>query len=1115
VRLRQQCRGRLPFAIGRSVPQNDKIPMIRVFESASAADRLDEARQFLMAVPPEAEAIVVGNTRESADDLVRTLSKDIVATFGLHRFSLTQLAVRLATAAMARRGLAPSTALGTEAVAARVAFEVMRRGELKYFAPVVNRPGFAAALAGSIRELRASGVSADAIEDLGDAGLDLAHLLRDFEAQLSSAGIADRAELFSIATEVVENREDALIGAPILLLDVAIASGTERNFISALCSCAPQSLATVPAGDDWTLSALGKIRPERTSAAKKFETSLARLQNYVFLDLPAASYPKDDHVHVFSAPGEGRECVEIARRLLEEADNGVRFDEMAILLRAPETYASLLEAALDRAGIPAYFARGTHRPDPAGRGFVVLLACAAEGFSAKRFAEYLSLGQVPALRKDGTAPSDRQVWSPASDESIPPAIAVEVPGEADGVSEQRPDSDDEPLVAGTLRAPQKWEQLLVEAAVIGGKERWLRRLDGIAAELRLKISGLQELEPESPKLIWLQRELVHLAHLRRFALPIIQELSALPRRATWGEWLEALEHLAPMVLRRPERVLSVLAELRPMAGIGPVTLDEVRQVLTARLTQLEVKPPSRRYGCVFISTPEQARGRSFEVVFVPGLAERIFPQKLREDPVLLDDLRCQISSADPPLLTRTDRAAEERLRLRLAAGAARNQIYFSYPRVEVAFARPRVPSFYALDVTRTTLGYLPNVDVFEREAAEQSNALLAWPAPIDPRQAIDDIEYDLATLRPLLQAKPADVSGRARYLMELSPDLGRSLRSRWFRWHKPWTSADGLCLPTDATRRALADYRLKARAYSPTSLQLFAACPYRFLLSAIYRLAPREEPVPIQSLDPATRGTIFHSVLARFVREALKDTSLPLRVESIGKAQMLADEILDRIAAEYRELLVPAIERVWDDEVEQMRGDLRGWLLRLAEQQDGWSPLLVEYAFGLSENGAHHPTSTSDPATLADGFQVHGIIDLIEENASQALRVTDYKTGKDRTEEGMIVGHGELLQPVLYSLSAEATREHCVTEARLWYCTATGSYRERVVSINDQTRNAGLEVLRIVDSAIENAFLPPAPKERGCQWCDFRVVCGPYEELRVTRKDQGPLAILAHLREMK
>src|SRR4029453_5181418 len=103
----------------------------------------------------------------------------------------------------------------------------------------------------------------------------------------------------------------------------------------------------------------------------------------------------------FSAPGEGRECVEIARRILKEARRGVGFDEMAILVRSPHSYFGLLEHALRRADVPGWFDRGTRRPHPAGRAFLALLACAAEHLSAARFAEYLSLSQVPDAERAG------------------------------------------------------------------------------------------------------------------------------------------------------------------------------------------------------------------------------------------------------------------------------------------------------------------------------------------------------------------------------------------------------------------------------------------------------------------------------------------------------------------------------------------------------------------------------------------------------------------------------------------------------------------------------------------------------------------------------------------
>jgi ATP-dependent helicase/nuclease subunit B len=77
---------------------------------------------------------------------------------------------------------------------------------------------------------------------------------------------------------------------------------------------------------------------------------------------------------------------------------------MAVLLRSPEEYRANLEEAFNRAGISVHFDRGTRRPDPAGRAFCALLKCATEGLSARRFAEYLSLGQVPDAVIGGAPP---------------------------------------------------------------------------------------------------------------------------------------------------------------------------------------------------------------------------------------------------------------------------------------------------------------------------------------------------------------------------------------------------------------------------------------------------------------------------------------------------------------------------------------------------------------------------------------------------------------------------------------------------------------------------------------------------------------------------------------
>ena len=113
-----------------------------------------------------------------------------------------------------------------------------------------------------------------------------------------------------------------------------------------------------------------------------------------------------------------------------------------------------------------------YAPDPSGRAFCAsLLRCAAEGLAARRFAEYLSLGQVPDATSAGTPPeaaprSER--WVHPDAELAPgrlgrgaplnmprrcpmcPAVGVADPGS---------------VIGGQLRAPRRWQ------APPGGRQR--------------------------------------------------------------------------------------------------------------------------------------------------------------------------------------------------------------------------------------------------------------------------------------------------------------------------------------------------------------------------------------------------------------------------------------------------------------------------------------------------------------------------------------------------------------------------------------------------------------------------------------------------------------------
>jgi RecB family exonuclease len=744
-------------------------------------------------------------------------------------------------------------------------------------------------------------------------------------------------------------------------------------------------------------------------------TSLESLQRRLFTADAVPRRDEDGSVEIFSTSGEALECVEIARRILA-AD--VPFDEVAILLRSPERHQPLVVEALRRAGIPSHCTHGTMRPDAAGRAFLALLHCAAERLSASRFAEYLSLGQAGA--------------------------------------------------------PASWERLIVDAAVIGGADRWRMRLDGLREELahRYAIDRDEAVE----------RRHASRGNLAERGRPIIDRLAALPASATWAEWLETLGELAQFTLEDPERVVELLEQLEPMGDIGPVGLAEVLLVLSPRLNSLREIPKGAPYGKVWIAGIGEARGMSFRRVFVPGVNEGLFPRPPAADPLL-------------PERTRGDDAEL----LRVAAACATERLTLSYSTLDLLTGRPRVPSFYAFEAHRAAGG--PDLDVrqFEDRARTETETRIGWPAPRDAAQAIDDAEFDLAALRDR-------APGSGQYLKRLPGRAVEALRARWVRWHKPWKAADGLIVE-EIGGDALKPYFLKERPWSPSALQQYARCPYRFALHGIFGLRPQERPSAVQRLDRATRGRLYHETLF----EILSERS-PITRENVGAVLERIDAALAMVAARAEAELAPAIPQIWESEIESLRADLRGWAIERAEKDADWTPLGREWSFGLPDPVGRDERSSRDAVAIAGGYLLKGSIDLVERHASGMVRVVDHKTGRKPEPPPEMIGGGEALQPALYALAAEALLGETVASGRLSYATIAQNYATIDVPLNEWVRRRAAQALETIDAALRDGFLPAAPREKACEHCEFLPVCGPYEEERVGVKSTAELRTLKDLR---
>jgi CRISPR/Cas system-associated exonuclease Cas4 (RecB family) len=292
----------------------------------------------------------------------------------------------------------------------------------------------------------------------------------------------------------------------------------------------------------------------------------------------------------------------------------------------------------------------------------------------------------------------------------------------------------------------------------------------------------------------------------------------------------------------------------------------------------------------------------------------------------------------------------------------------------------------------------------------------------------------------------------------------------------------------------------------------------------VHRLQPREEPAALEVIDPLTRGSLFHKVQYEIMTLLREAKMLPVTPRNVDRAIAAVDDVLERVAARYEDDLWPAIPKVWEDGINAIRADLHEWLRKHAEAEDGWVPYKFELSFGLADRGREDedPASVPDPvsielATANGGAQVlklRGSIDLVERHVSGKVRATDHKTGKARASDGVVIGGGQYLQPVLYALACEKLLEEPVESGCLYYCTADGDYSFVEVALDEFARGYAGIMVETVGRALEEGFLPAAPADDACVWCDYLAVCGPNEERRVRMKPQSRLVELKGLREL-
>jgi RecB family exonuclease len=295
---------------------------------------------------------------------------------------------------------------------------------------------------------------------------------------------------------------------------------------------------------------------------------------------------------------------------------------------------------------------------------------------------------------------------------------------------------------------------------------------------------------------------------------------------------------------------------------------------------------------------------------------------------------------------------------------------------------------------------------------------------------------------------------------------------------------------------------------SPTSLEAWATCPFRYFLAKVLGLAAVEAPEELDTISAADRGSLVHLVLERLVREGLAPAGAdePWSDAAHRRAEELVAEVGERLRRDGR----TGLDLPWRVERRRVLDEV----LRTLHQDDhrrrdaGVATSGVEVLFGYGD---------SPPAELRldDGRVVRfrGFVDRVDASADGArVVVTDYKTSKATRQEDVDRGiaRGTLLQLPVYALAAGDRHPGAEVEAAYWYVSERGGWRQASWALDDEHLGEVRGVVAVIADGIEGGRFPARPGDedyfgyKNCKYCDFHRLCAAERQRVWFRKRDAP-----------
>ncbi|WP_138732033.1 PD-(D/E)XK nuclease family protein [Modestobacter excelsi] len=917
----------------------------------------------------------------------------------LYPTTVTRLAEQLAAPALHDRRPATGPVIAA-------AWRSALQRDAGVFEQVKEHPATVQALVQASRELRdLDDAALDALTTVQPPGPDLIRLHRSVVAALARQWY-DQTDLLRTATDLCESDPGKVkeIGAVVLYLPQAL-NRAEAAFITALTGASDVRTVT-----GWTGHA-------------EADAAVQRSLDRIGATAPdTAALPTATRVLTASDADDEVRCVV---REVVHALRTTKAHRVAVLYAAQNPYARLLHEHLTAAGITIN-GPGT-RP-------------VHERAVSRAVLELFDLA--------GSGP-DRDV--PRSDLF---RVLATVPMTGPG---------------GERIPVARWERLSRSAGIVHGAD-WDSRLIRFISDERDRLADEQARQDVRPGIVErLTASIENAERLRGFVVDLRGRLATARQLRSWGElsaWGLAVLHdligEAEQLTRLPaeeqyaavavEQALRGFAVLDSFAGAG-ADLAALRETVA---TQLEgALPRVGRFGDgVLVAPVSAAVGLDADAVFVLGLAEAVFPGRLREDPLLPERAR---DVTGGQLVGYRERLDTQHRHL-LAAFAAAPNVLASFPRGDLRTKSQHLPSRWLLPTLRLLSGR-PRLSATEWDAPPTSwmttSASFAGSLVSTSRPATEQEWRTQAAHAGLEVDDPVAAAARAL-------QRGRA-SDRFTRFDGDLTAVTGL-----------PDHTAGSGSVSPTALEKYAGCPHTYFVERLLGISPVEQPEDVITISAADIGTLIHASFDALVHEfadQLPAYGEPWTDEQRRRLSQIAQEQADKFAAQGR----TGHPRLWEQTLARVQADLQAMLIA----DDEWrrehraAVIASELAFGM--HGAE-PVAIQ----LPDGSMLlmRGSADKVDRDIDGRLYVTDIKSGSNRafqnlSESNPVEGGTKLQLPVYAHAARDAYGEDAEVEAAYWFVRRDKGRIE--VPLTDAVERTYAETLQTIVTGIRSGLFPARP----------------------------------------